>query len=272
MGGIRGVGMAGDDDTATRGRRALVADPADPETVRAARSFGAAASVYGASRPGYPVTAVEWLVADARRVLDLGAGTGRLTEALIALDRDVTAVDPVEEMLEELEIRVPGVPRILGTAEDLPVEDGSFDAVVVGQAWHWFIPQRAVPEIARVLRPGGVLGLAWNARDTSVAWLREAGELMHERHDASASFASYVRVGSPFGPIESHRVDWVERMSRARFLDLVRSRSHWLTAPPDEQRAVIAVVETLLATHPDVAGAEELAVPYVTHCFRTMLR
>jgi SAM-dependent methyltransferase len=250
----------------------LVKDPADPETVRSARSFGAAASVYGAARPGYPVEAVAWLVGDAKRVLDLGAGTGKLTQALVALDLDVIAVDPVEEMLEELEVQVPGVPRILGTAEDIPVEDASVDAVVAGQAWHWFQPARAVAEIARVLRPGGTLGIVWNSRDTSVEWLRQAGEIMHERHDASASFESYVRIGGPFGPVEEHRVDWVDRMSRTRFLDLVRSRSHYLTAPPAEQRSVIAALETLLATHPDVAGAGELAIPYATFCFRARLR
>ncbi|BDZ55889.1 class I SAM-dependent methyltransferase [Agromyces marinus] len=243
------------------------------DTLSAARSFGAAASVYGAARPGYPTEAVGWLVGDSRRVLDLGAGTGRLTEALVALDLDVVAVDPVEEMLEELELRVPGVPRILGTAEDLPIEDAAFDAVVVGQAWHWFMPERAVPEIARVLRPGGVLGLAWNARDTASAdWLREAGELMHERHDASASVDSVVGPGRPFGAVESHRVEWTMRMSRARFLDLVRSRSHWLTSPPAEQGAVVAAIEELLAAHPDLVGAEDLEVPYVTHCFRAVLR
>ena len=99
----------------------------------------------------------------------------------------------------------------------------------------------------------------------------EALKIMHERHDASASFQDYVRVGRPFGPIEEHAVEWVERMSRARFLDLVRSRSHYLTASPEEQRSVIASLETLLTTHPDVAGAEELAIPYVTRCFRTRL-
>jgi len=249
----------------------LVVDPSDPETLRTARSFGAAASVYHQARPGYPIDAIAWLIGDALRVLDLGAGTGKLTEALVALDRDVIAVDPVEEMLEELEVAVPGVPRILGTAEDIPIEDASVDAVVAGQAWHWFQPERAVPEIARVLRPGGVLGLVWNSRDTSVDWLRQAGEIMHERHDASATFESYVRIGRPFGEIEEHTVEWSERMSRARFLDLVRSRSYYITASGSEQAATIAALETLLETHPDLAGAEELAVPYVTRCFRSRL-
>src|SRR5215207_2820923 len=209
----------------------LVVDPGDPATVRSARSFGAAASVYGAARPGYPVEAVAWLVGDAARVLDLGAGTGKLTEALVDLDRDV----------------------------------------IVGQAWHWFERDRAVAEISRVLRRGGVLGLAWNSRDTSVDWLREAGEIMHERHDASATFEDYVRVGPPFGPIEEHTVAWVERMSHTRFLDLVRSSSHFITASPTDQAGTIAALETLFATHPQIAGADELAVPYLTRCFRTRL-
>ena len=249
----------------------LVVDPGDPVTVASSRSFGAAASVYHQARPGYPIAAIEWLVGDAVRVLDLGAGTGKLTAALVALDREVIAVDPVEEMLEELEVAVPGVPRILGTAEDIPIEDAAVDAVVAGQAWHWFQPDRAIPEIARVLRPGGVLGLVWNSRDTRVEWLREAGEIMHERHDASATFESYVKIGPPFGPIEEHAVEWVERMSRERFLDLVRSRSYFITSTEAEQQATLAALEALLATHPEVAGAEELEVPYVTRCFRARL-
>lgn len=245
---------------------------ADPSATRhAARSFGAAASVYQAARPGYPAEAVGWLIGDAARVLDLGAGTGKLTEALVALDRDVIAVDPVEEMLEELEVAVPGVPRILGTAEDIPLEDASVDAVVAGQAWHWFIRSRAVPEIARVLRPGGILGLIWNSRDTSIEWLREAGDIMHERHDASASFEEYVAIGGPFGPIEEHTVAWVERMPRERFLDLVRSRSYYLMSSPEEQRATIAALEQLLSRHPDLVGRDELEVPYLSRCYRTRL-
>lgn len=236
-----------------------------------ARSFGAAASVYHQARPGYPVEAIGWLVGDARRVLDLGAGTGKLTAALVALDRDVIAVDPIEEMLDELEVAVPGVPRILGTAEDIPLEDASVDAVVAGQAWHWFQPDRAVQEIARVLRPGGVLGLVWNSRDLRADWLRQAGEIMHERHDASATFEGHAKVGRPFGVIEEHTIEWTERMSRTRFLDLVRSRSHFITASETEQAATIAALETLLETHRDLAGASELSVPYVTRCFRTRL-
>jgi len=107
---------------------------------------------------------------------------------------------------------------------------------------------------------------------TWMDWLRAAGEIMHERHDASATFEHYVKIGAPFGPIEEHTVRWSEPMSRSRFLDLVRSRSYFITASPEEQASTIAALETLLDTHPDVAGAAELAVPYVTRCFRARRR
>ncbi|WP_394552621.1 class I SAM-dependent methyltransferase [Agromyces sp. MMS24-JH15] len=236
-----------------------------------ARSFGLVASVYHSARPGYPVEAVSWLIGDAARILDLGAGTGKLTQALVSLDREVIAVDPVEEMLEELEVQVPGVPRILGTAEDIPIEDASVDAVVAGQSWHWFEPARAIPEIARVLKPGGVLGLVWNTRDTRVDWLREAGEIMHERHDASATWDSYATVGRPFGDLEEHTVEWTARMSRPAFLDLVRSRSYFITAEAGAQSATIDALEALLDRHPDVAGESDVDVPYLTRCFRARL-
>lgn len=236
-----------------------------------ALSFAAAADAYARARPGYPVEAVAWLIGDAERVLDLGAGTGKLTEALVALDRDVIAVDPVEEMLEELSIAVPGVPRILGAAEDIPLDDDDVDAVVAGQAWHWFEPAKAIPEIARVLRPGGTLGLVWNSRDLAVDWMRRAGEIMHERHDASADLDAYVRLDAPFGPVEEHVIRWTQHMNRERFLDLVRSRSYFITAAPDEQAATIAAISQLLDTHPDLVGVDELEVPYVTRCFRASL-
>ena len=111
----------------------------------------------------------------------------------------------------------------------------------------------------------------WNRRDIRADWLRQAGEIMHERHDASVTFETYVKVGAPFGAIEEHTIEWVERMSRQRFLDLVRSRSTFITASEAEQHATLTSLETLLTTHPDLAGADELEVPYVTHCYRARL-
>ena len=144
-----------------------------------AAAFDRAADVYDAARPGYPAEAVAWLADGiSGPVLDLGAGTGKLTAELVALGLDVTAVDPSRQMLRVLGERLPGVEALAGTAERLPLGDASVDLVVAAQAWHWVDESLAVPEVARVVRPGGRLGLVWNDRDESVDWVRELGELM----------------------------------------------------------------------------------------------
>ncbi len=125
-----------------------------------ANSFGVAASVYERARPDYPEAAVDWLLpSGSPRVLDLGAGTGKLTRMIAAGGAEVTAVDPSAGMLERLRRALPDVPALTGTAEQIPLDDGAVDAVLVGQAWHWVDVSRASAEVARVLRPGGRLGL-----------------------------------------------------------------------------------------------------------------
>jgi SAM-dependent methyltransferase len=147
------------------------------EWVRRGSSFGAVASAYADLRPGYPAEAVRWALAPVAadvaglRVVDLGAGTGILTELLIRLGTDVTAVEPDAEMRAEFARRLPSVRLLTGSAEDIPLPDGSADAVLCGQAMHWFTMDRALPEIARVLRPGGVLAGLWNNDDDRVDWV-----------------------------------------------------------------------------------------------------
>src|SRR5437762_9625923 len=129
-------------------------------------SFGFRAAEYDRYRPGYPAEAVQWLVGrpPPARVLDVGAGTGRLSVAATALGHDVLAVEPDDAMRAVAEAALPGR-TVAGTAEDLPLPDASYDAVVAGQAYHWFDRDRALPEIARVLSAGGALGVVWNIRD-----------------------------------------------------------------------------------------------------------
>jgi SAM-dependent methyltransferase len=133
----------------------------------AAAGFASAADVYERARPSYPAESVAWLAerVGLRRgtvVADVGAGTGKLTRLLAATGARVIAVEPVAEMRAKLG---DGVEALDGTAEELPLEDGAVDVVSVAQAFHWFDHERALPELHRVLRPGGHLVLVWNMRD-----------------------------------------------------------------------------------------------------------
>lgn len=236
-----------------------------------AASFDRAADVYDAARPSYPAEAVSWLTEGIDGpVLDLGAGTGKLSAELIGRGFEVTAVDPSEQMLRVLAERVPGVEVRIGDAEAIPLSAGSFSLVVAAQAWHWFDSGRAASEVARVLRPGGRLGLVWNDRDESVGWVRELGELMGSP-DATFGEDEEPRVPAPFGPLERHDVEWVQPLTVEGLLDLARSRSYFITKDPEAQAAVIASLRRLATEHPDLAGRETLELPYVTRCYRTAL-
>ncbi|MDN4615779.1 class I SAM-dependent methyltransferase [Leifsonia sp. F6_8S_P_1B] len=236
-----------------------------------AASFDQAAEVYDAARPSYPAEAVSWLTDGiAGPVLDLGAGTGKLTAELASRGFEVTAVDPSEQMLRVLADRIPGVEVRVGGAEEIPLSAASFSLVVAAQAWHWFDAGRATSEVARVLRPGGRLGLVWNDRDESVDWVRELGELMGSP-DATYGEDEEPQVPEPFGPLERHDVTWVQPLSVDGLLDLARSRSYFITKDPEAQAAVIASLRRLTAEHPDLAGRETLELPYVTRCYRATL-
>lgn len=148
------------------------------EMRRRSQSFGSVAQTYADHRPGYPGDAASWLVGDAPgRVLELGAGTGKLTTSLTALCRRVVATDPLDAMLQQLRQTAPAAAPVVCRAEDIPLPSSSVDVVVAAQAFHWFDKERALPEIARVLRPGGVLSLIWNVGDQSVPWVRRFMEL-----------------------------------------------------------------------------------------------
>ena len=243
-----------------------------------AASFGSAAALYEQARPSYPDEAVDWLLpVGARRVLDLGAGTGKLTRALRERGLGVVAVEPSAGMREELARGLPEVTVLAGSAEQIPLDDGSVDAVLVAQAWHWVDPARAVPEVARVLIPGGTLGLVWNIRDERAGWVRELGELLHDggnnpdRASASDELSVAPVIGPPFGPVERLDVEWSKPTTPAEIADLVASRSYIITMPPDERAALLADLARLLATHPDTAGQAEFPLPYVTRCSRATL-
>jgi SAM-dependent methyltransferase len=242
--------------------------PSEPYDLAAhAHSFGAAADAYARARPGYPDDAVDFLVGRARRVLDLGAGTGKFTASLAARGLDVVAVEPSTRMLAQLRSTL-DVEAHEGTAEATGLPDASVDAVVVAQAWHWVDPALAVPEVARVLRPGGTLGLVWNVRDESVPWVARLWEVAQQgsEHEMRASVDT---VGAPFGAPEHFRTRFEHATDRAGVLDLVASRSYVIVLPEAQRAQVLADVARVLDEEFPDGG--DVRVPYVTHCSRFTL-
>ena len=232
-------------------------------------SFGSEAAAYERGRPSYPPEAIDRLLPDcARDVLDLGAGTGKLTTRLVERGLDVVAVDPIAEMLELLRGALPATPALLGTAEQIPLRDNSVDAVLVAQAWHWFDPKRAIAEVARVLRPGGRLGLVWNTRDERMGWVKDLGRIIGHESDP---FSDRVTLPEPFTDVERHHVEWTSYLTPQALIDLVASRSYCITSPADVRTRTLEEVRELLVTHPALANSSGLALPYITVCIRATL-
>ncbi len=236
------------------------------------RSFGSAAAAYEAGRPEYPAAAVEWMLEPVRsggrpRVADVGAGTGKLTRALVATGAEVVAIEPDAVMLERLREASPGVPTAIGTGESLPLPDAELDAVVFGQAWHWVDEPAASAEAGRVLRSGGVLGLVWNIRDESVEWVAEMSRIMHGSNAEMMLAQGGPQVAAPFDTLESRSWAWPRAMTRAQLSDMVASRSYVITADTDERARIDRELVALF----DRIGAVDDAVidlPYVTTAFR----
>ena len=232
-------------------------------------SFGEEAAAYERGRPSYPPEAIDWLLpTGARDVLDLGAGTGKLTIRLVERGLTVVAVDPIPEMLEVLSGSLPDTPALLGTAEEIPLPDNSVDSVLVAQAWHWFDPERAVKEVARVLRPGGRLGLVWNTRDERLGWVKDLGRIVGHEDDP---FNQKVTLPAPFTDVERHQIEWTSYLTPQALIDLVASRSYCITSPTEVRTRTLDQVRELLATHPALVNTTGLALPYVTVGVRATL-
>jgi SAM-dependent methyltransferase len=236
------------------------------------RSFGSVAAGYAALRPTYPSDAVAFLVGRdrPRRVLDLGAGTGLLTAVVRELGHEVLAVDPSAEMLAELSQRLPDVDAVVGSAESIPAGDASMEAVVAGQAAHWFDPEPAAQEIRRVLRPGGVLGLIWNTRDERVPWVAALGAALAaeaRNHEADQGVVDdLVLALSADVAVTESRI--AQRVTPEEIVGGISTRSY-VAVMDDHRRAdFLGAIRQLLDDHPDTRDRQDLELPYVTRAYR----
>jgi SAM-dependent methyltransferase len=240
--------------------------------------FGREAEAYERSRPSYPPDAVAWLVEHLRVgpeavVVDLAAGTGKLTRLLLPTGASVVAVEPVLAMREILREVLPAVPAVAGVAEALPLRRSSVDAVCVAQAFHWFDADRTFTELARVLRPGGRLGMVWNARDRTVDWVDRVWSIMDavERHapwrDHENRPDATLRNRPGFGPLHTATFRHAQVTTPEGVVDRMRGVSHVAALGPESQAEVLGDVRTVLATHPDTQGRDELQVPYRVDCY-----
>ena len=279
-----------DDANQATGEKAAERAAAADEHGRRAASFGAAAAAYAQHRPDYPVAAIRWAlepVADIGRpldALDLGAGTGKLTAQLASLSTGagqvhVVAVEPDPEMLAELRHQLPGVTAVAGRAESIPLPDESVDAVLAGQAAHWFDFDRALPEVARVLRPGGVLAGLWNADDARVTWVAGLHEASGRRtvvpilgpEDQDRTTTFLAGGEQLFWPAERSKFSHSHVRTAESMVQTLRTHSLFLIMEEAERDAALTDVREFLAATPQTA-AGEFAVPLVTLALRAVRR
>ena len=257
------------------------------ERLRHGSSFGAAATAYAKHRPDYAEAAVRWALepvwdAPPVRVVDVGAGTGKLTATLVRLGADVTAVEPDPQMLAELQRAIPEVRSVPGSAEAMPVPDASVDAVLAGQAMHWFDMDRAMPEIARVLRPGGVLAGLWNVDDDRVGWVADLAEmskrkasitLLRWRDGAGRSRQQrLLEAGSSrFHAAEEGEFGHGQARTADSLLATIATHSHLLVMDEAERAGLLARVQDFLRTQPETSNGE-FTLPMVTVALRARRR
>jgi SAM-dependent methyltransferase len=233
--------------------------------------FETGSDTYERARPGYPEQAVDHLVAvagltPASRILDLAAGTGKLTRQLHALGPACVAVEPSPSMREVFARTVPGVPVVGGTAEQVPLAGGTVDAVVVAQAFHWFDPEVALAEVARVLRPGGWLALIWNERDESDPMVAEMVRISKwdtfAPYPVGRDYGKVIDASGRFGPVERTTFPFVQELDRVTFVEQVASRSYVQVLPDPDRQALLDQV----AAHADRLD-EPIAMPYISDLF-----
>jgi SAM-dependent methyltransferase len=238
--------------------------------VERARAFGLVAEEYDRGRPGYAAEAIRWLLGDKPLdIVDLGAGTGKLSEALVGAGHRVTAVEPLIEMRTILQARVPEARAVDGTAEETGLPDACADAVVAGAAFHWFDRARAFPEIARILRSPGVMGLLGNGFDTSLQWVAQLREILGgSRLGRPGHWPSDEELLHYFGSVEEREFPHEQTVDRDLLRDLALSRSSIATLDSPERAALLEDVAALWVTEPELRDRDRALLSYLTRVKR----
>jgi MOSC domain-containing protein YiiM/SAM-dependent methyltransferase len=248
----------------------------------AAKGFAAGADAYERGRPEYSPEAIDALVRElaigpGKRVLDLAAGTGKLTRQLEPTGAELVAVEPVAEMRAKLVAASPDVEALEGTAEAIPLPNHSVDAVVVGQAFHWFDGIRAASEIRRVLRSDGALGLVWQARNPMRPWIERLNEIIDRADDGHPRFRTmawreaFDRTAL-FDPLQTVTFETVHRATPKTMIDRVASISYVAAMSETRRERVLDEVRELLRTDPDTAGSDVIELPYHANIYWTRPR
>jgi len=233
--------------------------------------FGAAAAAYESGRPSYPTEVVDWLLPSAgARVVEVGAGTGKFTQVLTARGFDVTATEPDAGMRAALSASLPSVRVVEGYAERIPLGDQCADAVLGAQCWHWVDQARAAREAARLLRPGGILGLAWNYRDESDPWVAGLSEILEDLGQTPGPDADPL-PHEPFGPFERFETAWSHETSVDGVVDMIASRSYAIALAEDRRAELLGRIREHALMHPKLQDEGRLGVPYITYAFKADL-
>jgi SAM-dependent methyltransferase len=199
------------------------------------------------------------------RAVDLGAGTGKLAWALVERGLEVTAVDTSEAMLAVAQARGEGLTTHVAAAEETGLPGASAELVTVAQAWHWFDPQAASAEVARLLAPGGVLALVWNMLDVTIPWVHRLSRIMHAGDIHREDFDP--TVGPELELTDRRAITWEDPMPTQDVIDLARTRSYVITAPEERRQKVLANLDWYLHDHLGHARGATVGVPYRTDLF-----
>lgn len=241
---------------------------------RLGAAFARGGERYERLRPEYPSAAVDWLtegVAPGAPVADIGAGTGKLTGALVSRGLQVTAVDPSDDMLRQLQERYPEVAVVNGTGERTGLPDHGVHLATFAQSWHWVEPEAGTAELIRILTTGGRAAALWNHLDEQVDWVAALVAIWHSLSldELEADQRVAPTFGDEFPTAESTVVDWAMPMTQADLADLVTTRSYYLDAAEADRARVLGRVRAHLA---DVFGEiSDVQVPYQTFCYRSDL-